>query len=94
MAKLPLPISSSLRKLPTAISSWTESLLRLEEEEDEVGCLAAMVAASVLPFTTGDFYGLELASPELLPVTTADEDKALASVSYTWRAETVRRKVM
>lgn len=82
MAKLPLPISSNLRKLPTAISSWTESLLRLEEEED-VGCLAAMVVAALLPFTAGEFYDSELASPELPPVTTADEDKALASVSYT-----------
>lgn len=45
MAKLPLPISSNLRKLPTAISSWTGSLARLEEEDDDVGCLAAMIVA-------------------------------------------------
>ena len=44
MAKLPLPISSNLRKLPTAISSWAGSLARLEEDDD-VGCLAAMVVA-------------------------------------------------
>lgn len=83
MAKLPLPISSNLRKLAAGTSSWTESLVRLEEEEDDVGCLVAMVVASLLPFTTDEFYRSELAAPELPPVTTADEDRGLASVSYT-----------
>lgn len=59
-----------------AISSWTASLVRLDE--DDTGCLAAMVAAWLLPFAMGDSPGVGLASLDLLPVTTADEDKALA----------------